>query len=679
MGDPEGASRLTLGDLTFGLPAEELRERGEAIIRRAEEHLDALVASAGTPTLPNFLDPLDRLLVSVRDVGDHGGFVFAVHPEESHRSAGRGIAEAADRFFNALRVNDRVYRALGALDIPPDDPGTRFAVAKMRRDMRRSGVELDPDARARLLALNNRIDQDCNEFSENIARSSRSIEVVGPAELAGLPPDFLTSHPPGPDGRVRLTTKYPDLFPVLAHCDCAETRRRLLAEFMNTAYPENTAVLERILHERFTLARSLGYPSYAAYAIENKMLATPDAVRSFLERIAALLGPSAQDELARILARKRQDDPSAPNLRDWDVGFFSEGYYVGKLRTEEFGVDASELRAYLPYRGVRDGLFSLCEELFGLTFGRVTDAELWHPSVEAYDVRRHGVLLGRCYLDMTPRAGKYSHAACFPVRGGLAGLALPQSALVCNFLDPGTPPETARMEYSQVVTFFHEFGHLLHALLSGHGRRLYNSMGFIEWDFVEAPSQLFEEWARDPATLARFAKDPETGTAIPRTLLDRLHAAEALGRPSRWLRQVALATVSLALYDQDPEGLDPSGLMHETYRRISPVPLEPEYHPVAGFGHLTGYSAFYYTYVWSLVIARDLLRPFLEKGSLTDPDIARRYATDILAPGSSRPAADLVRQYLGREFGFEAFERWIADGIAASRPAASSPAAPPAG
>jgi len=656
----------SLGELPFDLSAEEMRGRAERILRHASDGLDQLLGSATTPTVEGFLAPLDRLLVAVRDVADHGGLVFAVHPDEAHRTAGRGISEAAERFFNALRVNDRLYRALERLALPPGDAETRFAVERMRREMRRAGVELEPAARARLLALSNEIDELSNAFQENIARSARSITVAGPAELAGLPEDYRRTHPPGPDGRVRITTKYPDLFPVMAHGDRADVRRRLLAEFMNLAYPENEPVLARLLETRYAFARALGYPNYAAYAIENKMLETPAAVRALIERVATLLRPPAARELERFLARKRRDDPGAVRLENWDSSFLAEGYYDTKVRAEEFGVDSARLREYLPYVAVRDGLFRLCEEMFGLTFRRVDGGALWHPTVEAYDVRHRGEPLGRCYLDLVPRDGKFSHAACFPVRLGFAGQRLPQAALVCNFLHPSTPVDQARMEHPQVVTFFHEFGHLLHALFSGRVHWLYQSMGFLEWDFIEAPSQLFEEWARDPATLARFARNPETGAPIPAAILERLRAAEALGRASRWLRQLGLSAASLDLYDRDPAAIDPSAALRESYGRYALIPLDATYHPADGFGHLAGYSAFYYTYVWSLVIARDLLGPFLEKGTLTDPALAERYAREILAPGGSRPAADLARAYLGRDIGFESFERWIAEGIAAT-------------
>jgi thimet oligopeptidase len=670
---PTGA---TLGELPFSLSADELRRRGAAILAHAGRRLDDVLAVAGGRTLSNLLEPLDRLLLQVRDLSSHAGLMFYVHPEEATRVAGREVSEAADRFFNAFRLNESAYRALRELDLSDADAPTRFAVEKMLREMRRAGVEKDAEGRARILALTNEIDLTANEFSEVISRSRRSITVDGPAELPGLPQDYIAAHAPNAEGKIRITTDYPDFRPVITYCENAEVRRRILYEFANRAYPENVPVLARLLSKRYEFARSLGYSDYAAYAIEDKMMRSPEAAAAFLDRVGRLLRLPAEADLERRLDRKRKDDPAATRLENWDAGLFGEGYYDAKLRSEEAGVDTKLLRPYLPYGQVRDGLFQLCTELFGLTFLPVSNAELWHPSVEAFDVTKGGRPVGRCYLDMVPREGKYNHAACFGVREGLETVQLPQSALICNFLDPGSPRETALMEYGDVVTFFHEFGHLLHALLSGHGRWLYNGQGAIEWDFVEAPSQLFEEWARDPATLNRFARNPGTGERIPADLLARLKFADAMGRPSRWLRQVALAEASLRLYDRDPSGLDAGKALKAAFNRHFPLPLREEYHPETSFGHLTGYSACYYTYVWSLVIARDLLRPFYEKGTLTDRAIAERYATEILAAGSSRPAAELIRAYLGREFNFEAFEGWVREeesSPAPGRPTARTP------
>jgi thimet oligopeptidase len=663
------------GRLPFSLAADALGRETDAIVGSATKRLNELLASSPQPTVDGFLAPLDAILVEVRDASSHGGFLFQVHPDAATREAARRASEAADRWMNAFRLDDRVYRALGAIDLKDADETTRYAVEKMRRELRRAGVEKPAGERDQIVALVNRIDQTMNEFASNIANGERAIELNGPEALAGLPPDYIAAHSADGRGKIRITTRYPDAFPVMSYCHDAEVRRRLLHEMLNLAAPQNLEVLGRLLRERAELAHRLGYGDYAEYAVEDKMMERPEVVRAFLDRLSALLRESAERDLDRLLQRKRQDEPTATRLEPWDAIFTGEGYYDTKIRQEEFGVDTRALRAYLPFPAVRDGLFRLCEELFGMTISHSPSAEVWHPSVEAYEVERAGRPLGRFFLDLVPRPGKFNHAAQFDVRTGLATGNLPQACLVCNFLDPGTPPDRARMEYRDVVTFFHEFGHLLHALFSGHGPWLFTGPNYIEWDFVEAPSQLFEEWARDPATLARFARNPDTGEPIPAPLVDRVAAAESVSRAARHLRQLALAAISLELYRRDPEHLDTTRLFDEVWARVYPTPFDPEYHPEAGWGHLTGYSACYYTYLWSAVIARDLLTPFLAKGSLTDIATAERYAAEILSAGSRRPAAELVRRFLGREFNFDAYSRWV---LAGSRgPERPAPAARP--
>jgi thimet oligopeptidase len=534
---PFGVPTITPIDLPFTLSGPELRLRASEAISGAENQLEALLSSGTAPSLAGFLEPLNVLLTRVHDVADHGSLIFAVHPDGDTRSVGRQISESADRFFNTYRLNEGVYTRLQGIDLSGEDTATRFAITKMLREMRRAGVEKDPATRARLLELSNTIDSVSNQFSENIATLDRAIEVDGTAELHGLPPDYLETHRPNSEGGIRITTNYADFLPVMAYAESGDVRRRLLLEFMNRAYPENMPILDRLLALRGEFAHSLGYSSYADYALEDKMMGNPTAARTFLERVGRLLSVPAEADLQRYLGRKQRDHPEATALELWDSEFFGRGFYDGKLRTEEFGVDTKVLRSYLPYLRVRDGLFELCHELFGISFVRVASTEIWHPTVEAYDVTRDGAPLGRCYLDLVPRPGKFSHAACFGVRTGIAGLQLPQSALVCNFLDPNGPPESALMEWSEVITFFHEFGHLIHALLAGHTRWLFNGQSYVEWDFIEAPSQLFEEWARDPRTLSNFARNPTTFEDSKRpSRSDALRecCAKSRWRPSRW-------------------------------------------------------------------------------------------------------------------------------------------------
>jgi len=479
--------------------------------------------------------------------------------------------------------------------------------------------------------------------------------VRGAEELPGLPEAYRKAHPPRPDGTIEIGAESPHSAPVMEYCEDPEVRRRMRRVLWNRGFPENAAVLAQLLAKRHEFALQLGYPNFAAFAIENRMMRTPAAVGAFLDRVYPILRSAADADLRRLLERKRRDDPSATRVENWD-----ETFYTRKLRAEEFGVDAKRLRDYLPYGAVRDGLFRLCGELFGLAFRRMDAAPVWHPTVEAFEVFRSGRLLGRCYLDTVPREGKLRGGGCLVVRQGVEGVQSPEGALVMDLVDPGDSGEAARLDHEKVVGFFHEFGHLVHHLLAGHGRWLYNNaFEGLELDFVEAPSTLFEEWARDPATLQTFARDPVTQAPVPTELVEQVRAAEAFGRATLWLYQLALARAALEIYSRDPATVEPGAVLRECFRRYFTFPLDEGTHLEAAWRHLVGYTAGYYAYVWSGVIAWDILRPFLEKGKLTDPLLAERYAREILTPGASRPAEESIRAYLGRDLSYEGFAEWI--------------------
>ena len=455
-----------------------------------------------------------------------------------------------------------------------------------------------------------------------------------------------------------LTTNYPDLFPVLKYARRGSVRQALMEAHLNRGHPANLEVLDRLLTKRYALARLLDHPHHAAYVTTDKMIGSAEAAAEFIDRVAALTEARAQADYHRLLARKRVDDPEAEGLAWWD-----RLYYIEVLKTEEHGVDPQALRPFFPFEGVLQGLLDLTGRLFGLRYEAVEDAGVWHPSVRVLDVYEGPDRLGRVYIDLHPREGKFSHAASASVLRGVRGKQLPQALLMCNFPEP-TATDPALMEYNDVVTFFHEFGHLLHSVLSGRVPWAVHAMDQLEWDFVEVPSQLLEEWARDPEALATFARHHETGEVLPAERVEALRGAEAVGRGLLVRRQMALAALSLNYYNRDPQGLDTTSFAREVYNRYDPIPWFQGTHFQCGFGHLTGYSAIYYTYMWSLVIAKDLYGRFREAGSLLDSEKAAGYRRAILDPGSSRPASELVRAFLGRDHAFDAFEAWLREGQA---------------
>jgi thimet oligopeptidase len=271
-----------------------------------------------------------------------------------------------------------------------------------------------------------------------------------------------------------------------------------------------------------------------------------------------------------------------------------------------------------------------------------------------------GKLTGRFYLDMHPRANKYNHAAQFDVRTGIAGRQIPEATLVCNF-PGGGENDPGLMEQGDVETFLHEFGHLLHTLFAGNQKWL--GVGGIrtEHDFVEAPSQMLEEWARDPATLATFARHYQTNEPIPADLVKRMKRAAEFGKGLQVRRQMVYADLSLSVYDRDPSQVDPTAITKALVQKYQPFEFVDGTHFHASFGHLDGYSAVYYTYMWSLVIAKDLFSKF-DRANMLDPTVAVKYRRTVLEPGGSAPAAKLVENFLGRPFDFKAYQQWLDEG-----------------
>ena len=327
------------------------------------------------------------------------------------------------------------------------------------------------------------------------------------------------------------------------------------------------------------------------------------------------------------------------------------------MRRSDFAFDSQELRAYLPYAQVKQGVLDIAAKLFDVEFRKVKDAPVWDPSVECYEMYDGGKLAGRFYLDMHPRENKYKHAAEFDIRSGLAGREIPEAALVCNF-PGGVAGDPGLMEHQDVRTLFHEFGHLLHALFGGHRRWSGTSGIRTEHDFIEVPSQLFEEWIWDPTVLATFAHHHETGAPIPADLVLQMRRASEFGKGLHLRRQMVFARVSMTAYDRDPAQVDFDALVEETQRAYSPIRFVPGTHLQCSFGHLEAYSAAYYAYMWSLVIVKDFFGRF-SKDDLLAPGVAREYREAVLTPGGSAPADELVRRFLGREFQFEAFQTWI--------------------
>jgi thimet oligopeptidase len=615
---------------------------------------DRLLAVRGRHTVANTLTLFDQLRRQLEGADNQSGLVAAVHPDSALRATAEAAAQRVAALNTEIALDRRIYDALADIDMASADAATRYYLQRTLLSFRLAGVDRDSATRERVRALREELITIGQEFNRNIREGTGTVTVTSAAELAGLPEDYIAAHRPGADGRIVLTTDYPDAIPVLTYARNDELRRRMRIAFDTRAYPKNMAVLDRLIARRDELARLLGFASWADFATADKMVGSAASASAFIDRIAEASKAAAERDYRRLLDRKREDDPTAIAVNRWEAGYLRE-----QVRRSSYDFDSQQVRPYFAYAAVKQGVLDLSSRLFGVAFRRVR-VPVWDPSVEAYEMFEGGRRVGRFYLDMHPRPGKYSHAAHFAIRSGIGGQDLPEGALVCN-LPGGTPGDSGLMSHDDVRTMFHEFGHLLHAQLGGRGRWLGQSGVKTEWDFVEAPSQMLEEWIKDPAVLATFARHYQTGEPIPAALVEQMNRAESFGRALDVRAQMMLARVSLSVYDRPPAQVNTDSIVQAVSAAYLPYPPMPENHFQASFGHLDGYSATYYTYMWSLVIAKDLFSGF-DRSDLLAAAPARRYRAAILAPGGSAPAAELVRRFLGRPFSFDAWQRWLEAG-----------------
>ena len=616
----------------------------------ARRLVDALRATPPSDTM-DALQQWDAISLQLSNVAAMGSLLSNVHPAEDVRDAAEKAEQDVMKLITELSLDRALYDVFAPLDATGLDDQAARLLGKVLDDFRRSGVDQDDATRARITAIKERVTELDQEFGKVIRDDVRTIEVT-PERLDGLPADWLEAHPVGEDGLVTVTTDYPDVVPVRMFAHDAAVRHDLTMAFLNRGWPTNDALLKEMFALRHELATLVGYDDWASYDADVKMIGTGPAIPLFIEQITEAAEEPMQRDLAILMARFRQDNPDAETITGADASYYEE-----LVRKEQLQVDAQQVRTYFDFAKVRQGLLDVTGRLFDLRYEQVTDAAVWHEEVTAYDVfdanapsaAEGGEPFGRIYLDLHPRDGKYKHAAQFTLTDGVLGTQLPEGVLVCNFA-------RGLMEHDHVVTLFHEFGHLVHHVLGGRAQWTRFAGVATEWDFVEAPSQMLEEWAWDPAVLASFATDA-SGTPIPADLVARMRTGDDFGKAYLARQQMFYAAMSYWFHTERPDDL--TAKARELQTRYSPFPFIEGTHMFASFGHLGGYSSAYYTYMWSLVIAKDLFSAF-DPDDLFDTATALRYRDRVLAPGGSKDAADLVEDFLGRPYTFDAYAAWLA-------------------
>lgn len=629
---------LTLAD------APAVDARCTAIFSLATSAKTALEARTGKAAIASDFTAYDHLALILSDGSSEMYLISETNPDDKIRAAAEACVQKLAALGTEVSLSRPIYDRLSAIPTTGLDTKTAYTLNKQLVSYRLAGVDKDEATRAKVTQLQKEIVETGLLFAKNI-RDDKGDIPLKPEELKGLPQDYVDAHKPGADGMVHISYDYPDIFPIFDFASIRETRRKVSIAFRNRGWPSNETVLKTLLQKRYALAQLLSKPDYATLITADKMIGNPTRAATFIDDVNVAAKPGATNDYDELLAFARTVDPSIERLEGWD-----NSYMQNLLRKQKYAVDAEVVRQYFTYDKARQGIFKLVGDLFGADI-RPWNTPVWDKSVTAWELYDQGKLVGRFYLDMHPRKGKFNHAAQFPIRTGVTGQQVPVGALICNF------PATGPMDHDDVTTFLHEFGHLIHSLYSGKQTYSLQSMGNLQWDFIEAPSQLLEEWTWDYDTLKGFASNAQ-GQPIPEDLVKKMNAGRQFGEAGRWKGQLAYSAVSLNFYNRAPD-FDLATMYDTQIRRYSMFPAVPNTHAYASFGHLDGYSAIYYTYVWSKAIALDLFTRFKASG-IRDKATAMQYRKQVLEPGGSVDANALIQNFLGRPLSLDAFKDELA-------------------
>ena len=610
-------------------------------------------------TFSNTLLRIDDLYSTVGAVSGPGYLMGSVHTIKTIRDEGMAASEKVENYYTDLALNEELYQAVLSYSKTKDARELTGYRKKYLKDVmlnyKRSGFSLPVEDRKKVKEVLDKLTELGLEFDKNI-RSSQDTLFLNEDDLDGLPENYKKERLQD-DGKYAVDTSYPSYSPFMDLAESDEARKKLRFKYNNRASDKNITVLDDILRNRIKLVNLLGYSSYAEYRTEDRMAKNPKNVWNFENDLKKKLRSKALSDVADMLKIKSsRTGKNAKVIHPWEAG-----YYENQVKLKKYNLDGEEVKQYFEFNNVTQGLFAIYQTLFNVRFERIENAPVWHEDVQVFSIyeKTSGNLIGDFYLDMFPRADKYSHAAAFGFRSGKMtknGYRRPSTALVCNFPKP-SKYQPSLLTHDNVETYFHEFGHLVHGVLTKASLSTYAGTS-VSRDFVEAPSQMLENWVWQKESLALFAKHYKTGETIPNELLDKMIAAKNINSGTKGLQQVFYGILDFSLND----GFDPDGnkssteLVKQLQNEVTLYPYQKGTHQQASFGHLNGYGAAYYGYKWSEVYAHDMFSIFKEKGIL-DPNTGFRYRKIILEKGGTVDPLELVKEFLGRDPNSDAFLR----------------------
>lgn len=635
------------------LDAGTVRESVDLLIGSSDEAIRKIVSAAGKQTLSNTLMAYDAFQYELGDLQSKLGLISSTSTDESIRNAGFEAADKLQNYINNVYLQEPLYKSIKKFMISKGrslSASQRKFISDALISFEKNGMKLNAAGRKKLESLNAKIVELANQFDRNIAESKDSLEFTT-AALTGIPVELLNTWKRGEDKYV-VYINGPNYTNVMENAVNSEVRKAVYMRYNNRAYPKNLAVLDSLLYYRHLMAGTLGFSSYAAYSVVDKMAATPANVWAFENDLIRKLTPLVTEEVKTMSALKKELLPGEPDtLYAWDIAYCQK-----KLLSSKYQLNTDEVKEYFEMNNTLEGMFTVYENLLGIQIKETKGVPVWDGKVRTFDIWKDGVKSGNFYLDLFPRQNKYTHFACFPInqyRKANGKEVLPAAALVCNFPE-GNAAVPSLLKHSDVITMFHEFGHLVHWLLchpSISSQNAFNNKG----DFIEAPSQFLENWCWEYDALKLFAKNYKTGATLPATLFAKMKQAQMVNAGSYNMRQVSLGITDFTYEDKYLETKQ-KGLMQVAREAfmLSQLPFPEGSHSICSFNHLSGYAANYYGYLWSKVYAQDMFSVFKKKGVM-DKATGIRYRKGILEKGATEPEIKIVEEFLGRKSNSDAF------------------------
>lgn len=645
--------------IDWNLSTTQIKESCSSQLAAARARLAALSHARPPYTFANTVLAFENVLSDVGDSLTAQTFLSQVAPDRSVRDVSLQCSTDLSGFYTDVTSDPAMYAHMvaAAKTMEGADVQDRALARLWISQFEQSGSDLPPAKRAQFVSLSKQLTDVQNTFNRNFADDTTTIP-VSKAETAGLPADFVSGLKAAAGGYVvPVNDSTSQLF--LSSDKSEDARHRFLLAYGNIQAAPNVALLQREIELRDRLAHLMGLPNWAAYQMRTRTVQDPAKIVAFLQQLDAHVLPSAKDDVAKLAALKAKEtgDPAAV-IEPWDVAF-----YLGELQRTEYALDQNEVRHYFPAPQTVKAILTFYEHILGVTFAPIAPADAWSPDVTEYSVTdtESGRLIGSFYLDLYPRPGKPGGAFNAPIisiRRMSDGIYRPPvSAMIVSDWPAPSKDKPALLSHDDVVTFFHEFGHCMAAVLANVK---YESLSSFNEDFVEAPSQMLENFAWDRSILRTITSDVDTGAPMPDALISKILAARCLtdrlcnGYAAS--RQLMLSIIDLDYHMSGPK-VDTDAIWAKVARDDTPIPLAQGVHPEAQFIHLSsGYDAGYYVYLWSLVYAQDMFTAF-DQGGVDNPEVGMRYRKTILEPARSLSPDDEVKRFLGRPMSTDAFYR----------------------